>query len=64
MPAHTPSWLVWLSPLCAILGAWFIGVQSFQSGFGTILIVSLICALQPFIAFRIGRRLRNKLQNG
>lgn len=62
MPIQTPRWLPWLSPLAAILGAWFLGVHAIQGGFWAVLGVALICAVLPFIGYRIWFRLRSKSQ--
>ena len=62
MPVQTPRWLPWLSPLAAIFGAWFVGVRAVQGGFWAILCVALICAVLPFIGYRIWFRLRTKHQ--
>ncbi len=60
MPVKAPHWFPWLSPLCAIVGAWLVGVQVLQGGFWVIVGVALICAILPFILFRIACRLRHK----
>jgi hypothetical protein len=59
MPVKVPHWFPWLSPLCAIGGAWLIGVWAMQGGFWVILGVAIVCAVLPFIVFRIACRLRN-----
>lgn len=60
MPVKTPHWFPWLSPLCAALGAWLLGVQVLQGGFWIILCVALGCAFVPFVVFRLACRLRYK----
>ena len=64
MPHKTPIWFPWLSPVCAILGAWLIGVNALEGGFWAIVFVAAISAILPFILFRIGFRLHLKFQNG
>lgn len=60
MPVYTPNWIIWLSPLCGILGAWFLGVQTFQSGFATIMFWTTVSAVFPFVAYHLGRRVRRR----
>lgn len=64
MPVKTPNWFVWTSPLCAIMGAWLLGVHALQGGFWAIVFVALVCALLPYVVFRIVWRLHNKFLNG
>ena len=63
MPIQTPRWLPWLSPLTAMMGAWFVGVRAIQGGFWAVLCVALVCAILPFIGYRIWYRLRTKFQS-
>ena len=53
MPMQSPRWLPWLSPLAAILGAWFIGIQALNGGFWSVLFIAVVCAMLPAIGYRL-----------